>query len=804
MQPQTPRPDYEKLGLFYLGRLYDPEAGKPSDRPLLYESRDLLTHAVCFGMTGSGKTGLCLALLEEAALDGIPAIAIDPKGDIPNLLLAFPDLAPEDFRPWINEDEARAKGLSPDEFARRQAELWRNGLAAWGQDSDRIRRLRAAADFAVYTPGSTAGLPVSILRSFAAPGEAVVRDPELLRERVSATATALLGLLGIAAEPVQSREQILLATVLAHAWKQGRDLDLGGLIHAVQSPPVTRVGVLDLETFYPARDRFALAMALNNLLASPGFEAWLEGEPLDPAGLLWTPEGRPRVSIFSIAHLADSERMFFVSLLLNQVLSWMRAQPGTTSLRALVYMDEIFGYFPPVANPPSKQPLLTLLKQARAFGLGVVLATQNPVDLDYKGLANAGTWFIGRLQTDRDRARVLEGLESAAARGLDRGRAEWILSQLRNRIFFMHNVHEEAPAVFETRWAMSYLRGPLTRAQIRALTQARPQTAAARASKVAEQTGSRPVLPPEIPQYFLPAHRPARAGARLLYEPGLAAAAEVRYSDARLQVDCTQEVFVLAPFTGGALSVDWQESAEIDRKLEELEQEPAGEALFSPPPPAAVKAASYGGWRRDFVNWLCGARALTLFKSPSLGETSRPGECERDFRARLQQAARERRDEAVERLRKTYAPKIAALEERLRRAEQAAAREREQAGRQRVDVAISLGATLLGALLGRKGASSSTLGRAATTARAGTRAWKESQDVARATETVEILRGQRAELEALLTAEVAKIESAINPATEVLETVTIKPKKANIAVRLVALCWAPYWRDPDGNLRPAF
>lgn len=805
MQSPSSLPDYEKLGLFYLGRLYDPEAGKPSDRLLLYDSRDLVTHAVCFGMTGSGKTGLCLALLEEAALDGIPAIAIDPKGDIANLLLAFPDLAAEDFRPWINEDEARAKGLSPDEFARRQAELWRNGLAAWGQGSDRIRRLRAAADFAVYTPGSTAGLPVSILRSFAAPGEAVVRDPELLRERVSATATALLGLLGIAAEPVQSREHILLATVLAHAWKQGRDLDLGGLIHAVQAPPVTRVGVLDLETFYPARDRFALAMALNNLLASPGFEAWLEGEPLDPAGLLWTPEGRPRVSIFSIAHLADSERMFFVSLLLNQVLSWMRAQPGTTSLRALVYMDEIFGYFPPVANPPSKQPLLTLLKQARAFGLGVVLATQNPVDLDYKGLANAGTWFIGRLQTDRDRARVLEGLESAAGRGLDRGRAEWILSRLRNRIFLMHNVHEPAPAVFETRWVMSYLRGPLTRAQIRALTQTRPQvTAATGASRVAEQTGPRPVLPPEIPQYFLAVRRLPRTGARLLYEPRLAAGARVRFTDARLQVDCTQEVFLLAPFPEGELGADWQKSVEIDRKVEELEQEPAGEALYAAPAPAAVRAASYAGWRRDFVNWLCGARALTVFKSPSLGETSRPGETERDFRARLRQAARERRDEAIERLRKAYAPKIAALEERLRRAEQAAAREKEQAGRQRLEVAISVGATLLGALLGRKAVSSSTLGRAATTARAGTRAWKEAQDVARATETVETLRGKLAELEAQLAAEVAKIESAIDPTTEALETVAIRPKKTNIAVPLMALCWAPYWRDPDGNLTPAF
>ena len=465
--------DYEKLGAFYLGRQWDPASGKSEDGLVLYDSKDLVTHAVCFGMTGSGKTGLCIAMMEEAAIDGVPVLVIDPKGDISNLLLTFPDLSAEEFLPWINEDDARIKGVAPEEYARQQAELWKKGLAAWGQDESRIRRLRDSADFAVYTPGSTAGLAVSILKSFAAPGPAIAEDPELLREQVNGTATALLGLLGIQADPVQSREHILIATILANAWKQGRDLDLAGLIQSVQSPPVSRIGVLDLESFYPAKERFALSMSLNNLLASPGFEAWLEGEPLDIAGLLHTPQGKPRVSIFSISHLGDAERMFFVSLLLNQTLGWMRAQSGTTSLRAILYMDEIFGYFPPVANPPSKQPLLTLLKQARAYGLGVVLATQNPVDLDYKGLSNAGTWFIGRLQTDRDRGRVLDGLEGASGGTMDRQKMEQILSRLGNRVFLMNNVHEDAPTVFETRWAMSYLRGPLTRTQIKTLMASR-------------------------------------------------------------------------------------------------------------------------------------------------------------------------------------------------------------------------------------------------------------------------------------------------------------------------------------------
>src|SRR6478672_6520726 len=464
--------DFERLGVFYLGRPYDLSAKRANPGWLLYDSKDLVTHAVCVGMTGSGKTGLCLSLLEEAAIDNIPAIIIDPKGDLGNLMLTFPSLKGEDFLPWINEDDARKKGQSPAEYASGQADLWKKGLAAWGQDGARIQRLKDSAEAVIYTPGSNAGLPVSILKSFSAPEEDVRNEPELLRERISTTLTGLLGLIGVEADPIQSREHILLSTILGYAWGKGTDVDLAALIHAIQSPPVSKIGVMDVEAFFPSKERFALAMKLNNLLAAPGFQAWLEGVPLDIQQLLYTTSGKPRLAIFSIAHLSDAERMFFVTLLLSQIVGWMRTQSGTTSLRALLYMDEIFGYFPPVANPPSKLPLLTLLKQARAFGVGLVLATQNPVDLDYKGLANTGTWFIGRLQTERDKARVLEGLEGAAAGAgsrFDRGRMEEILAGLGNRIFLMNNVHDDAPEVFETRWALSYLRGPLTRAQINSL-----------------------------------------------------------------------------------------------------------------------------------------------------------------------------------------------------------------------------------------------------------------------------------------------------------------------------------------------
>ncbi|MCL4859852.1 MAG: DUF87 domain-containing protein, partial [Caldilineaceae bacterium] len=384
----------EKLGAFYLGAEYDLASGQRLEAPIIYDARDLTTHAVCVGMTGSGKTGLCIGLLEEAALDNVPAILIDPKGDMTNLLLQFPELRTEDFRPWINVDDARRKGMNDEEYAESTAQNWRNGLADWGIDPERIRHLLEASDYTIFTPGSDAGMPVSILGSLAAPKIDFDTDAEALRERISGTVAALLGLVGVNADPVRSREAILLATIFEHFWRQQQDVDLAQLILSIQNPPVRKLGVFDVDTFYPEKDRFSLAMAFNNLIAAPTFQSWLTGESLDVDQLFYTAEGKPRHSIFYIAHLSDSERMFFVTLLLESILTWVRRQSGTTSLRALLYFDEIFGYFPPTAEPPSKRPLLTLLKQARAFGLGVVLVTQNPVDLDYKGLTNAGTWFI--------------------------------------------------------------------------------------------------------------------------------------------------------------------------------------------------------------------------------------------------------------------------------------------------------------------------------------------------------------------------------------------------------------------------
>jgi hypothetical protein len=823
--------DFEKLGAFYLGRPYDLGAKKPKDGILLYDSKDLLTHAVCVGMTGSGKTGLCLSLLEEAAIDGIPSIIIDPKGDLANLLLTFPDLKPEDFVPWVNEEDAQKNNLSTTEFAAQQAENWKKGLAEWGQGGDRIKRLRDAADFRIYTPGSNAGIPVSILKSFAAPPEAIIEDNELLSERVNTTTTSLLGLLGIDADPLKSREHILISNILSRQWTDGKDLDIAGLIQQIQSPPMTRIGVMDIDSVFPSKDRFELAMSLNNLLAAPGFSSWMEGDPLDIQQILHTPEGKPRVSVFSIAHLSDAERMFFVSLLLNQTLGWMRMQSGTTSLRAILYMDEIFGYFPPVANPPSKLPLLTLLKQGRAFGLGVVLVTQNPVDLDYKGLSNTGTWFIGRLQTERDKARVLEGLEGVAAgtgMRFDRQQMEQTLAGLSNRIFLLNNVHEDSPEVFETRWAMSYLRGPLTRKQIKSLmepikAQAEgvtiPQSAVMAASETATQpdaSGSakaaavnsstnhnrQPILPPEIPQYFIPVRSRALGAATLVYQPAVLGAAQVRFSDKK--VDTTRELAALAPVSDGVVAVDWENSTAVNLAIEDLGKSAEEDAQFSELPSAASKAKSYDKWQKDMAAWLYRSQKVELFKSSTLNQTSNPDESERDFRIRLQQAARERRDEAAERLRQKYAPKISNLEEKKRRAQQAVEREAEQARGQKMQTAISFGATLLSSFMGRKAVSLSSLSRATSAARGVGRSVKESQDVSRAEETVMSVDAQIAELEAQFKEEINAIQTSGDPQTENLETTVIKPTKANINIKLLGLAWAPYWLEAQGRTTPAW
>jgi hypothetical protein len=794
----------EGLGVFYLGEDFDLETKQRKGTPLLYESKHLVTHAVCVGMTGSGKTGLCVSLLEEAAIDGIPAILIDPKGDLGNLLLQFPALEPADFEPWVNEDEARQAQLPPAEFARQQAEMWKKGLADWHQDGERIRRLGEAAEFAIYTPGSRTGRPLSILKSFSAPDEALMEDREMFTDRVSNAATAVLSLLGIDADPLQSREHILLSQIFQANWGEGKSLDLEQIIGQIQEPPFKKIGVLDVDSFFPAKDRFGLAMQVNNLLASPGFQAWMEGEGMDVGKLLRNGQGKPRISVISIAHLNDQERMFFVALLLNEVLAWTRAQSGTSSLRALLYMDEIFGYFPPLGNPPTKKPLLTLLKQARAFGVGVVLATQNPVDLDYKGLANCGTWWIGRLQTERDKARLMEGLSGASAQAgsaFDAAKTDTILSSLGKRVFYMNNVHTNQPRIFQTRWALTYLRGPLTREQVKQLTADAVKDAPAAEPAAAQlprlkAAAARPILPPEVVQKFLPARA---AGEGLMYYPHLCVAAKIRFTDTKSGLDQTEDRVYLTPVKDDNTPVEWAEGQMADLHPDELEGEPVEGIGYGELAGAATKAKSYAAWQKDLVAHIFGNESLKLFCAPELKAFSRAGETEGEFRARIGHELHEQRDAAVEKVNGKYFPKVQALEERIRKAQAAADMQKQQRTGEVMSAGISIVGSVLGAMFGRGSVISKTnITKAASAAKKAGRVMKEQGDVARAGETVEALTAQLAALEEQVTAEVEAVAAKFDSSQAVIEEAAIRPKKANIHLGFTALVWAPC-RNREGE-----
>ena len=703
-------------GQFYMGRIVDPATGKAGSEPLMYDSEDLTTHGVVVGMTGSGKTGLCIGMLEEAALNKIPALMIDPKGDITNALLHFPNLTPQDFQPWVNPDQARREGKTLEQAAEETAANWRKGLEEWGIGPERLQRLADSVHFAIYTPGSDAGIPVSILATLKAPDISWESNREMLREQISSTVTALLGLVGLKdIDPVRSREHILLANIFEHAWSQGRDLDLSELILQAQSPPFQKLGVFDVNTFFPEKDRFSLAMLLNNILASPAFQTWIEGQPLDIEQLLYHPDGKPRHSVFYIAHLSDEERMFFVTLLYSAVETWMRSQTGTAQLRAIVYFDEIFGYLPPVANPASKQVMLRMLKQARAFGVGQVLVTQNPVDVDYKALSNAGSWFIGKLQTDQDKQRLLDGLSSAAGAGMDRGQYDRLITGLGKRVFLLHNIHNKQPVLFSTRWAMNYLAGPLTRNQIPPLnamvgavapavstvgsTQPVPAAApaatssptrpaagvAATASEVsgANKAGSatRPSVPAGYQEYFLPNNitlsQAFQASGRnypenfasqgLIYKPVLLAQAGIRFFNRKYNLDTevTHTAVVINPDRRGV--VRWEDylAAPVDQRS--LDRQPAPESIFAPLEAPLSDAKLLKSLQADFTEWAFRTSQVSVRVNDTLKVYAGPDVSPADFRTLCADAARSGRDAEIKKQSDQYDRKLAALKDKLNR-----------------------------------------------------------------------------------------------------------------------------------------
>jgi hypothetical protein len=773
--------DFEALGKLYLGRHFEPDRGEPNEIPVLYDSKDLTTHAFCVGMTGSGKTGLCITLLEEAGIDGIPALCLDPKGDLGNLLLTFPELRASDFEPWIDRAEAERKGRTVTEHAAAVANLWREGLAQWGLDGAQITRFRDAVDIGIYTPGSSAGRPLRVLEPFEPPGDDA--DADSRRDRIMGAVSSLLALLGIDPDPVNSKEHILLSNLLAHAWSRGETVGLDDLVRAIADPPFDRIGVMDLESFYPGPDRQKFAMRINGVLASPGFSAWLEGEPLDIQRLLWTDEGKPRITILSIAHMSDAERMFFVSTVLNRVVSWVRRQSGTSSLRAILYMDEVFGFLPPVAEPPSKKPLLTLLKQARAYGFGVVLATQNPVDIDYKALSNCGTWFLGRLQTERDVARVVDGLEGAASAGglaLDRAEIERLLAGLRNRVFLLKSAHQDGYVLFHSRWAMSYLRGPLTLQQIQLLN---PPSDGASADGVVPEpsrraptvaTGRRPVLGADIQEVFL-GQEPGT------YDPYLLATVSLHYVRSSHGFDAWEERVILAPLRESSPL----ESAVIlpPDDLELSDAEPEG-AEFVAPPSGSVSKASFRSYGRQIKSYLYQSCPKSLWDCKLLELHSKPQETKAQFSARAQLAHREKRDAAVEALRERLAKTLRQIDDRIGRAQARIQREQSQYDQQKVQTGISMGATLLAAILGRRG-----IGGATTAARGAGRVARERQDVHQAEQELTELQGARRVLEEDAEEEISALRASMELEVPDIEEIIVRPRKSDIHVSGLRIGW---------------
>ncbi len=814
-----------KDGMFYLGKVFDPVAGKLTDKPLTYEAADLTTHAVVTGMTGSGKTGLCIGILEEAALEGIPAIAIDPKGDLTNLLLHFPDLLPSDFQPWIDPEAARRLGKSVPQLSEETAVNWKNGLADWGLGREELLALTHAVEFGLYTPGSSAGIPVNILSSFAAPDLPWNENREILREKISTIVTALLGLIGLRdIDPLRSREHILLCNILESAWSSGRSLDLTELILDVQKPPFERLGAFPVDNFFPEKDRFSLAMLLNNFLASPSFEIWREGQALDIGSMLYSPAGKPRHNIFYLAHLSDNERMFFVTMLFASIESWMRSQRGTSGLRTLVYMDEIYGYVPPIENPPSRQIILRMLKQARAFGVGILLATQNPVDVDYKGLSNAGTWLIGRLQTERDKMRLLDGLDSAGG-GIDRREADRLISGLGKRVFLLHNVHAKGPQIFQTRWVLNYLAGPLTRSQIPELMTLpgvipAPSTGAAPAAAQPSEpafspqhavqpaqatatggafTTSRPVIPSGVDEYFVPNDLPfgqALSDARIsssaniqqggfLYRPALLAQAEVNYLARKYNLEITRLFTSLALEPRGR-SVEWADFAWRSFERAELTGLPIPGAQYAPLPGWLSDARQINALQSDFIEWVYRSGTIRVRSNEKLKVYAGPEVSAAQFREMCAQAARDAMQAEKDKADTAYEKKLSDLERRIQR-QASEVKSRESSLSQRRMEEIGTHGQLLASLLGgRKRSVSSSLTKRRMTAEAKNRVEQEKKEL-------EELEKQVKDIENEHNLALKQINDRWAEMVNDEIEVPISPYKKDIYVVLFGVAWLPYY-----------
>jgi hypothetical protein len=836
---------------FYIGRSVENSTAGANAETVRYDPDDLTTHAIVVGMTGSGKTGLLINLLEEASLLGLPSIVIDPKGDLTNLLLHFPDQSPTDFEPWIDPESARRQSMTIPQMAADTARRWKEGLAGWELERDELVALRDAVDYVVYTPGSTAGEPVNLLASFAPPaGLNWQEHREILRERISSTVTALLGLIGYKdLDPLRSREHILLSNILETHWSKGAALDLTELILQAQNPPFERLGAFPVNSFFPEKDRLELALLLNNFLAAPSFQTWIEGASLDVDAFLYTPQRRPRMSIFYLAHLDETERMFFVTLLLAAVESWMRAQRGSPSLRALLAFDEIVGYLPPIANPPSRPVLLRLLKQARAFGLGLLLATQNPVDVDYKGLSNAGTWFIGRLQTERDKDRLLEGLQSIEG-GIDSAAYAQIISGLRPRTFLLHNIHNHSGSrVFQTRWCLNYLAGPLTRVQIgdlkalgsgpelppqppsiaNAIPPSTPASypapapvqpasyaqpplrsvqpaAVSPAAPINEQQSSRtvPAPPAGIQTLFVPpelslSQALAKLGAfagpaqpqGLLYRPGLLFQAEVSFYNRKYGLDSAKKVTCLALDASG-LRIDWNQAAREPFDPRALDTQPLPDARFAPLPAWLSNARSFTVLQKDFLDWVYRGSSLRILANETLKVYSAPDESQASFRQKCDEAARAGYKDEAARIESAFNLKLSTLARRMERQQSIVDKYEDEVDRRRMEEVGTNTELILSIFSRRKRSLSNALskGRMTTQARA---------ELQQAEQALDAFQDEYKEMETQKDAQLKDLQDRWARAVGSISEIPITPLRKDLYLEVAGLAWLPIYLIAAGG-----
>ena len=783
---------YEKLGLFYLGKEIDIKSGEQTDELLLVKNKNLTTHAAIIGMTGSGKTGLGISMIEEAVLDKIPSIIIDPKGDMGNLLLAFDDFNPKKFEPWVDEGEAEKKGMSVEEYAQATAQKWEHGILSANQNRDRVKRYVNGADFTIFTPGSASGIPISALSSFDAPSAEVLQDRDTFSYLLNSTVTSILALIGITADPLKSKEFLLLTTLFNHFWKKETNLTLEELIGHIANPPFEKIGVLALKSFYPQNERLKLAMLLNNVLASPTFSAWLDGDPLDIESLLYTKDAKPRVSILSIAHLNDNERMFFVTLFLNKFISWMRAQSGTSSLRAMLYMDEIYGFFPATSNPPSKNPMLLLLKQARAYGVNITLSTQNPVDLDYKGLSNIGSWFIGRLQTKQDIERVIDGLIKSGSDAMDKKSISELLANLQKRVFLFKSAHRDEISLFSTRWVMSYLRGPLSKPQIELLMYEKKEALKAKekepviTTKEKKSLGSTPpLLSDEIDQYY---HMP-KITQTPEFEPYLVANATIRYYNAKRAIDVEEDFYYKYFIDVRDKEIDWESGDKNEDDFELYDESSVENSSFAQIPRFISEADNFDELEKEFTNHLYHKKLLTLYKVASLKLESEVDETIPQFKIRINDVLRIKQDEASEKIRTKFEKKKITLDKRYQRAIEKLEKEEADVSSRTTDTVLAFGMTILDAFLGRSSLKRSTASRAGSTIRNARKMYSEKDDVTVAERKV--LEAEE-DIEALaeeLESEIDKISEDFEIDNYEIEEFYIKPRRSDIHNVEMVLLW---------------